>query len=132
MDRWAEYDIGTLIPPAVVQHDMDGGIHQVWVYCTDQRIRGPWPRPSYNEAAILAYAEQQVVEDATRVPEVTADQMVQIIKPFVKDAIADTERLYADVEASNVGAAAKAHILDGLTHIRATLVTMRDTVKAEV
>lgn len=133
VNRWAEYEAGTLTPPVVVQHDVVTGEHLVWVWCTDLRIRGPLSPPAgATEADVLAYAEQLVVEDATRVPIVTADQMVALIKPFVKDAIADIEQLYADVQASSIGAGAKDSILAALTHIRGTLIDMRTTIKAEV
>lgn len=53
MDRWAEYDAGTLTPPAVVQHDEVAGEHLIWVY-TGHAIVGPLSRRTYDEPAIVA------------------------------------------------------------------------------
>lgn len=61
MHRWPEYDAGTLVPPAVVQHDEVNGEHLVWVYeSVDRGIQGPISRRSYDEAAILAEVQARL------------------------------------------------------------------------
>jgi hypothetical protein len=56
MNRWHEYEAGTLTPPVIVQHDEVNGEHLVWVW-TGKAIRGPVSRREWNaeiEAAVLA------------------------------------------------------------------------------
>lgn len=53
MNRWPEYNAGTLTPPAVVQHDQIGEEHLIWVY-TAGGISGPYSRRSYAEVTTLA------------------------------------------------------------------------------
>lgn len=55
MHRWPEYDAGTLVPPAVVQHDEVNGEHLVWVW-TGEKIVGPLSRKVYDEAEVLETA----------------------------------------------------------------------------
>lgn len=58
MDRWAEYDAGTLTPPVVVQRDTLFGEHLIWVW-TGKRIIGPFTRKQWDasvEAEVLASA----------------------------------------------------------------------------
>lgn len=64
MNRWAEYRAGTLIPPAIVQHDQIGDEHLIWVYAASG-IVGPYSRRSYDEATTLA----EIVESLTSAEE---------------------------------------------------------------
>lgn len=60
MNRWAEYNAGTLTPPAVVQHDQIGGEHLVWVYAAG-RIVGPYSRSRYDESTTLAEIVESLI-----------------------------------------------------------------------
>ena len=54
MNRWSEYNAGTLTPPVVVQHDvMPSGENLIWIY-TIEGILGPYSRTTYDEAAFTA------------------------------------------------------------------------------
>lgn len=55
MNRWAEYNAGTLTPPCVVQHDFVSGLHLVWVW-DGSRITGPYSREKYDEQELLDMA----------------------------------------------------------------------------
>lgn len=63
MDRWAEYNAGTLTPPVVVQHDTlyvgtPNEEHLIWVW-TGARIQGPFSRSTYDasvESVLLILA----------------------------------------------------------------------------
>ena len=52
INKWREYEAGTLIPPVVVQHDYDGTEHLVWVW-TGTRIIGPLSRNVFDETDIM-------------------------------------------------------------------------------
>lgn len=54
-DKWAEYRAGTLVPPAVVQHDEVNGEHLIWVW-TGENIVGPMSRRGFDEAQAIADA----------------------------------------------------------------------------
>lgn len=71
MNRWAEYNAGTLTPPAVVQHDEVSGEHLVWVY-TGHAVVGPVSRRAYDENAIVAevIAMLEAAEEAANGEEV--------------------------------------------------------------
>jgi len=70
MNRWAEYRAGTLTPPVVVQHDVDGADHLIWVYTT-AGIKGPYKRTTYDEVAIC----DEVMELVT-----TAEEQLNALK----------------------------------------------------
>ncbi len=53
INRWAEYNAGTLTPPAVVQQDQVGTEYLIWVW-TGTQIEGPISRSNFNEAAFRA------------------------------------------------------------------------------
>ena len=48
VNRWNDYNIGKLTPPAIVQHDIIGKEHLIWVW-TGKEIVGPLSRTEYNE-----------------------------------------------------------------------------------
>lgn len=52
MDKWKDYDAGKLTPPCVVQYDIVGKEHLVWVWDGSQ-IVGPLSMPIYDEAKAL-------------------------------------------------------------------------------
>jgi hypothetical protein len=61
INRWAEYDAGTLTPPVVVQQDQVGGEYLVWLW-TGTSIEGPMSRTSFDEAAFIAQWQAAEVE----------------------------------------------------------------------
>jgi hypothetical protein len=65
MNRWAEYNAGTLTPPAVVQHDQIGDEHLIWVW-DGARIRGPFSRATYDEQTILGQVQEMIESEAQR------------------------------------------------------------------
>lgn len=57
MNRWPDYNAGTLTLPAIVQHDtMPTGEHLVWVAVAQGVIAGPYSRTSYDEASVIVDA----------------------------------------------------------------------------
>jgi len=60
MDRWKEYDAKTLTPPCVVQHDVIGKEHLIWVW-DGMTIHGPMSQEN-EEDAIKAVINKPVVE----------------------------------------------------------------------
>lgn len=55
MNRWAEYEAGTLTPPVVVQHDEVAGEHLVWVYASvEDGVLGPYSRRTYDDVTTMA------------------------------------------------------------------------------
>jgi len=74
MNRWPEYNAGTLTPPVIVQHDIAPlGEHLIWVYAVGG-ILGPYARPTYDEAAIIAevVAMLTAAEESANAEEVLA------------------------------------------------------------
>lgn len=65
MDRWAEYNAGKLTPPVVVQHDICGDEHLIWVW-DGKAIQGPFSRSVFDEKAVIADAV--VVKEIATVP----------------------------------------------------------------
>lgn len=51
-NRWKEYDAKTLTPPCVVQHDVVGEEHLVWVWTGKNILQAS--RTIYNEAEIIS------------------------------------------------------------------------------
>lgn len=68
MERWREYEAGTLTPPCVVQHDILGSDHLIWVW-HGAGIVGPVVRPVYDEAAVCAEVLASLVPPVEVVPE---------------------------------------------------------------
>jgi hypothetical protein len=54
INRWKEYDAGTLTPPCVVQHDVLGKENLIWVW-TGTEIKS-FSRDTFDEESILADA----------------------------------------------------------------------------
>lgn len=75
MDRWREYEAGTLTPPCVVQHDCVNGEHLIWVW-DGITIHGPLSRPEYDEASCIAHVAF-VRAEPPRVPD-PAEQVAQL------------------------------------------------------
>jgi len=74
MNRWVEYNNGTLPVNSVVQHDtMPSGEHLIWVY-TASGILGPYSRSTYDEATITAEVQAmlEAQEEAENADEVLA------------------------------------------------------------
>lgn len=74
MNRWAEYNAGTLTPPVVVQHDvLPSGENLIWIYTPDG-ILGPYSRATYDEATFTAEILQMLTdaEEATNAEEALA------------------------------------------------------------
>ena len=63
LNRWREYEAGTLTPPTIIQHDEQNGEHLAWVW-TGVQIVGPLSRMEYNEQDIIdtAVASTQPVQ----------------------------------------------------------------------
>lgn len=74
MERWKEYDAGTLMPPCVVQHDQVGTEHLIWVW-DGERIQGPFSRTSDDEAGCIA-AAVEARDNPTRPEEPIPDPVV--------------------------------------------------------
>ena len=51
LNRWKEYEAGTLTPPAIVQHDEINGEHLVWVWTGIKIIQ--MSRKIYDEQTII-------------------------------------------------------------------------------
>jgi hypothetical protein len=62
MNRWNELNSGELEPPAILQHDVIGTEHLIWVW-TGEKIIGPLSRNKYDEAAIFADIETIMQEE---------------------------------------------------------------------
>lgn len=52
INKWKEYDAKTLTPPCVVQHDVLGEEHLVWVWTGKNILQTS--RTVYNESEIIA------------------------------------------------------------------------------
>lgn len=70
MQRWVEYDAGTLTPPCVIQHDIVRNEHLIWVW-DGTAIHGPLSRPSYDEASVCAEVVSMSAAEVPVVPEPT-------------------------------------------------------------
>ena len=53
VNRWAEYNAGTLTPPAIVQQDQVGSEYLIWIW-TGTQIEGPMSRSNFDETAFMA------------------------------------------------------------------------------
>lgn len=94
MDRWAEYNAGTLTPPVVVQRDTVNGGHLIWVW-TGRRILGPFQRASWDasvESAILAFATSIDLADPDTYAILCEDGFT--IRGFVQDENITTQTNY--------------------------------------
>jgi len=68
MDRWEEYNGGKLTTPAVVQHDIVGAEHLIWVCVDGKTIIGPLSRAEYDEAGVVSDAIQIASEIVVPAP----------------------------------------------------------------
>lgn len=73
INRWAEYNAGTLTPPAVVQQDQIGSEYLIWVW-NGTAIEGPLSRSSFDETAFVAEWTAVLAERAAAEAERLADE----------------------------------------------------------
>jgi hypothetical protein len=79
INRWAEYNAGTLTAPAIVQQDQVGSEYLIWVW-TGTQIEGPLSRSSFDETAFMAAFEalldERAAAEAERLAQAEFDELV--------------------------------------------------------
>jgi hypothetical protein len=79
INRWAEYDAGTLTPPVVVQQDKLGNEYLIWLW-TGTGIVGPMSRTSFDEGTFItqwqAEETERLAAEAERLAEEEFEQLV--------------------------------------------------------